>query len=398
MRILVGITGGIAAYKSATLVRNLTELGHDVKVLPTPNALRFIGSATLEALSHNAIDPDLYTQVSEVKHISLAQEAELVIVAPATAAFIARYASGLADDLLLNVLMATTAPVVIAPAMHSEMWLHPATTENINTLKSRGVAVLEPGVGRLTGSDSGVGRMLEPEEIIGSALAIKSRGRDLAGTKIVIAAGGTQEPIDDVRFIGNRSSGKQGIALATEAQARGAEVTLIAANIDIPIPSSIEVINVSNALEVEHELNKQFNCDVIMMPAAISDFRVENPIPGKLHRGEDSSFNLRLVSNPDILKGLVAKKAQADLPLIVGFAAESVSDESELLAKARAKLQSKGCEFLVANNVSRGAVFGSDDSSVVILSATGETSVAGSKTEIAKVVLDLVHSRLLTRG
>ena len=265
-------------------------------------------------------------------------------------------------------------------------------------MKSRGVEVLEPGVGRLTGSDIGVGRMLEPEEIIGSALAIKSRGRDLAGTKIVIAAGGTQEPIDDVRFIGNRSSGKQGIALATEAQARGAEVTLIAANIDIPIPSSIEVINVSNALEVEHELNKQFNCDVIMMPAAISDFRVENPIPGKLHRGEDSSFNLRLVSNPDILKGLVAKKAQADLPLIVGFAAESVSDESELLAKARAKLQSKGCEFLVANNVSGGAIFGSDDSSVVILSATGETSVAGSKTEIAKVVLDLVHSRLVTRG
>ena len=231
MHILVGVTGGIAAYKAAGVIRGFTELGHSVKVLPTQNALRFIGATTLEALSHNVVDSDLYSDVESVKHIALAQEADLIVVAPATAAFIARYAAGIADDLLLNVLLATKAKVVVAPAMHTEMWQHQATVKNIETLRSRGVLVLDPAVGRLTGDDSGPGRLPEPEEIVAFALATSAK-QDLKGVRVTIAAGGTREPIDTVRFIGNRSSGKQGLALADAAVARGADVKLIAINLE----------------------------------------------------------------------------------------------------------------------------------------------------------------------
>jgi phosphopantothenoylcysteine decarboxylase/phosphopantothenate--cysteine ligase len=238
MHVIVGITGGIAAYKATSIIRLLTEAGHTVKVIPTQNALRFIGATTLEALSHNTVDPDLYTDVESVKHVALGQEADLVIVAPASASFLARYAAGIADDLLGNTLLVTKAPVVVAPAMHTEMWLHAATQQNVKTLSARGVHVLEPAVGRLTGEDSGIGRLPEPEEVVEYSLA-KAGRQDLAGQRFLISAGGTREEIDPVRFIGNKSSGKQGIAIALEALQRGASVTLIAANIS-SIPSEIQ--------------------------------------------------------------------------------------------------------------------------------------------------------------
>ena len=246
MHVIVGVTGGIAAYKATSIIRLLTEAGHTVKVIPTDNALRFIGATTLEALSHNSVDSNLYTDVADVKHIKLAQDADLVIIAPATASFIARLANGIADDLLGNVLLATKAPVVIAPAMHTEMWFHPATVANIQTLVARGVHLIEPAEGRLTGSDTGTGRLPEPEVIVEAALSAIGR-RDLVGKNFLITAGGTYETIDPVRFIGNRSSGKQGIAIATAAHRRGAHVTLIAANVMEALPSHLEVISIENA-------------------------------------------------------------------------------------------------------------------------------------------------------
>lgn len=390
MRILVGITGGIAAYKSAQIVRSLTELGHDVKVLPTQNALKFIGSATLEALSHNSIDPDLYTQVADVKHIKLAQEADLVIVAPATAAFLARYANGIADDLLLNVLLATTAPVVIAPAMHTEMWQHPATVRNLETLKSDGVFVIDPTSGRLTGDDTGIGRMAEPDDIVARSLAIVEHGLDLKGKSILIAAGGTREPIDEVRFIGNSSSGRQGIALALNARNRGAQVTLIAANIDQPLPAGITVIRVSTHAELQDQLLQIVEQqDAVIMPAAVSDFRLEKPFSGKLHRAEQDHLELRLISNSDILATLVSKRS-GKAPVIVGFAAEVVTDESELLEAAKKKLAAKGCDFVVANNVAGLGVFGQEKNSVLLVDKTDSKAITGTKEVVASAILDKV--------
>ena len=397
MRILVCITGGIAAYKSANIIRLLTEAGHDVKVLPTQNALKFIGSATLEALSHNSIDPDLYTQVADVKHIKLAQEADLVIVAPATAAFLARYAQGLADDLLTNVLMATEAKVVIAPAMHTAMWDHPATVQNIQTLTNRGVFVLNPESGRLTGSDTGVGRMVEPEDIVRRALMFTKDVQQFAGKHIVIAAGGTREAIDEVRFIGNHSSGKQGIALAQAALDRGAEVTFIAANIDLEIPAVQKLIRVASVSDLEQALHLAFeSADAIIMPAAVSDYRLANPIIGKLHRAESPDLDLHLTANPDLLSELSAKRASSVRPVLVGFAAE-VANESEsesLETRARKKLENKGIDAVVANWVSRGVVFGQDDTDVLIVSSGSTISATGSKYDVANSILNSIHTLL----
>ena len=396
MRILVGVTGGIAAYKAAGVIRGFTELGHTVKVLPTQNALRFIGATTLEALSHNSVDPDLYTDVDSVKHIALAQEADLIVVAPATAAFLARYAAGIADDLLLNVLLATTAKVVVAPAMHTEMWTHPATVANIQTLKARGVAVVEPAVGRLTGQDSGAGRLPEPEVIVSEALAHLTP-QDFAGKKVTIAAGGTREPIDSVRFIGNRSSGKQGIALADAASSRGADVTLIAINLDVNLDRFSNVIDVTNTEELNDALLQQLpDSDVILMPAAVSDFRVLNPFEGKLDRSSSQAVNLELVANPDLLAGLAQQRDRDGYKaLLVGFAAEVMSatdSADELTKRAQAKLQRKGVDVIVANDVSHGQVFDSDENTVVIVSKSGETLASGSKLVVANKVLDVIHT------
>ena len=398
MRILVGVTGGIAAYKAAGVIRGFTELGHTVKVLPTQNALRFIGATTLEALSHNAVDPDLYTDVDSVKHIALAQEADLIVVAPATAAFLARYASGIADDLLLNVLLATKAKVVIAPAMHTEMWVHPATVANVQLLRARGVVVIEPAVGRLTGEDSGAGRLPEPEVIVSQALSSVTN-QDFAGKRITIAAGGTREPIDSVRFIGNRSSGKQGIALAEAASSRGATVTLIAINIDSDLSRFSNVVRVSSTEELSAALNAaSLTSDAILMPAAVSDFRVSNPVIGKMHREDSDTKNLELVANPDLLAGLSRLRMDSKLNVsLVGFAAEVLEPgqgSEELIDRAKEKLAKKGVDMIVANDVSNGQVFDADDNSVVIITKEEQQLLAGSKLTVANSILDVLHKFL----
>ena len=391
MHILVGVTGGIAAYKAAGVIRGFTELGHNVKVLPTQNALRFIGATTLEALSHNVVDSDLYTDVDSVKHIALAKEAELIVVAPATAAFIARYAHGVADDLLLNVLLATTAKVVVAPAMHTEMWQHPATIANIQTLKTRGVNIIEPAIGRLTGEDSGPGRLPEPEEIVSAALASVSN-QDLQGVRVTVAAGGTREPIDAVRFIGNRSSGKQGLALADASSARGAEVQLIAINLDSDLSRFKNVQRVSTTAELSIALNSLLPLsDLILMPAAVSDFRMADTEVGKLSRSHSEELDLKLVANPDLLAGLSQKRQQLGLStMLVGFAAEVLEsqEDSDLVQRAQSKLVRKNVDIVVANDVTNGAVFDDERNSVVIVSQTSSVQAKGSKLEVANAILD----------
>ena len=393
MHVIVGITGGIAAYKATGIIRLLTEAGHTVKVIPTQNALRFIGATTLEALSHNTVDSDLYTDVESVKHVALGQEADLVIVAPASAAFLARYAAGIADDLLGNTLLVTKAPIVLAPAMHSEMWLHPATSENVKTLNDRGVHIFEPAVGRLTGDDSGIGRLPEPEEIVKFALSKIGR-QDLAGKRFLITAGGTREEIDPVRFIGNKSSGKQGIAIAIEAVHRGADVTLIAANISNVPPEIQSVFHVKSAQQLGEVLDKNLaKCDVLVMAAAVADFKVSNPAANKLKRSElGDHLQLELVANQDILASAVKRiKTQGLAVLTVGFAAETAAGASQLEELAKSKLANKGCDLIVANNVANGAVFDSDTNNVLILSQTGRSVAAeGSKRLVAAELLDVI--------
>lgn len=384
MKVLLGVTGGIAAYKAAELIRGLTELGHEVRVLPTQNALRFIGATTLEALSHNVVDSDLYTDVDSVKHIELAQWADVIVVAPATASFLARTASGLADDLLGNVILASTGRIVVAPAMHTEMWFNQATEANVSTLKARGVEFVEPGVGRLTGSDSGVGRLADTADIL---LAITSSG-SLSGKKVVVTAGGTREAIDPVRFIANHSSGKQGVAVAIAAQRAGAQVTLIAANVDA-VPSSLAVVRVTSALELQERLELALEqADVLVMAAAVADYRLAEPSTDKLKRAEiGETLRLSLVANPDIL-GSVNRTGLFK----VGFAAET-SDSLE--AAAQQKLVNKGCDLVVANDVSNGAVFGEDRNSVLVVDKAGVVAeVTGSKSDVASKLIDIIAARL----
>lgn len=393
MHVIVGITGGIAAYKATNIIRLLTEAGHTVKVIPTQNALRFIGATTLEALSHNTVDADLYTDVESVKHVSLGQEADLVIVAPASAAFLGRFAAGIADDLLGNTLLVTKAPIVLAPAMHSEMWQNLATSENVSTLAKRGVHILEPALGRLTGEDSGIGRLPEPEQIVEFALSKIAR-QDLAGKRFLITAGGTREEIDPVRFIGNKSSGKQGISIALEAVARGASVTLIAANIDA-IPAELKNIEiVQNAKQLNEKLNEHLaNHDVLVMAAAIADFRVLNPATTKLKRSElGDHLQLELVANEDILANAVQRIQSENLSVLsVGFAAETASGSQQLEDLAKHKLEKKGCDMIVANNVSNGAVFDSETNDVLILTKSGRSLAAhGSKRLVAAELLDVI--------
>ena len=382
MKVLLGITGGIAAYKAAELIRGITEKGHDVRVVPTKNALRFIGATTLEALSHNVVDPDLYTDVESVKHIELAQWADVFLIAPATASFLARTATGIADDLLGNLVLATKARLVVAPAMHTEMWLNKATQDNVDTLESRGVRVMQPASGRLTGDDSGPGRLPETEDIIAFAI----QDLPLKGKHVLVTAGGTREPIDPVRFIGNYSSGKQGIAIAQAAAQAGADVTLIAANID-STPSGLKTIRVETALEMKAAL-ESVETDVLVMTAAVADYRVAAPSETKLKKSAlGENLTLELVANPDLLADI-----QKPGLFKVGFAAETSSNLEELAAQ---KLASKGCDLLVANDVSGGAVFGQSENSVLVVDRAGVVAnIASSKTEIAKQLIDIIAARL----
>ena len=392
MRIIVGVTGGIAAYKAPAIIRAFSELGHDVKVIPTQNALRFIGAATLEAMSHNSVDADLFNDVENVKHIALAQETDLIVVAPATASFLARYAVGIADDLLMNVLLATKAVVVVAPAMHTEMWNHPATQTNISILKARGVVVVEPGVGRLTGDDTGVGRLAETQVIVSQSLALPGK-KDFLGKTALVVTGGTREPLDSVRYIGNRSSGKQGLALADAVQARGAKVTLIAINLEQDLSRFSSVQRAETALDVETLLAADLSAiDLVLMPAAIGDFKASEVTQGKLHRGEVDDLKITLESNTDIIQSLATRMQHQEVrPVIVGFSAHAGKYEREsLLEVTKSKLQRKLVDVVVANDVSDGAIFDSDSNEVLILGKNSQTTSKGSKLQVANEILDFV--------
>jgi phosphopantothenoylcysteine decarboxylase / phosphopantothenate---cysteine ligase len=396
LNIVVGITGGIAAYKAVGVVRALVLAGHDVHVVPTEGALRFVGRPTLEAISRNPVHTDLYEGVAEVRHVAIGQAADLIVIAPATANTIAKLATGLADDLLGNTVLASEAPVVIAPAMHTEMWRHPATQANVATLRSRGVTIVGPAVGQLTGADSGPGRMEEPEVIAAAALerAAASARRDLAGRRVVVTAGGTREPLDPVRFLGNRSSGKQGVAIAEAARARGAEVTLIAANLEIADPEGCDIRRVSTALELQEAVTDAAKgADVVVMAAAVADYRPADVSESKLKKDEgDGGMTLELVRNPDILAGL--GRAPHDGTLLVGFAAETEPDDDRLLALGRAKLEAKGADLIVINRVGWHEGFAGDENRVVVIGRDGEivTRAHGTKSSVADDILDVVVS------
>ncbi len=372
MRILLGITGGIAAYKAAGLVRAFTELGHSVDVVPTENALRFIGKATLEALSGKNIDIDMYGDVASVRHVELGQQADLIVVAPATASFLARMASGLTDDLLMNAILASSAPVVVCPAMHTEMWTNPATQNNVETLVTRGIRVMEPASGRLTGADSGIGRMPEVADIVSFCLS-----GPLTGKRILVTAGGTREAIDEVRFIGNSSSGRMGVELAIAARNMGAKVTLVAANLD-QAPSGMEVLRVSSVDELEQAMGSE--ADAIIMAAAVSDFRVSEPFKGKLSRGD--SLKLELEPTKDLIAAYCAKNPKA---FAVAFTlAGSNQNVSEL---ARKKLWDKGVHLMVGNTTE---ALGAADVSVSLVDRENSENISGSKAEVARHILERV--------
>lgn len=400
LNIVVGITGGIAAYKAVGVVRELVLAGHDVHVVPTEGALRFVGRPTLEAISRNPVHTELYEGVAEVRHVAIGQAADLIVIAPATANTIAKLAAGLADDLLGNTVLASEAPVVIAPAMHTEMWRHPATRANIATLRSRGVTVVGPAVGQLTGTDIGPGRMEEPDVIVRAALdrVAASARRDLAGRRVVVTAGGTREPLDPVRFLGNRSSGKQGVAIAEAARARGADVTLIAANLEIAEPAGCDIRRVSTALELQQAVTDAARgADVVVMAAAVADYRPAGVSETKLKKDPgDGGLTLDLVRNPDILAGL--GNAPHDGTLLVGFAAETEADDEALLALGRAKREAKGADLLVVNRVGWSEGFASDENTVVVIGRSGEivTRVHGTKMSVADDILDVVVSETTT--
>lgn len=410
MRIVLGVGGGIAAYKAASLLRLFTEAGHAVTVIPTAASLEFVGKATWEALSGKPVSNSVFDQVEKVNHVRLGQDADLVVIAPATADLLARAAGGHADDLLTNTLLMTHSPVLYAPAMHSEMWANPATRANVTTLRERGAHVLEPAVGRLTGSDSGPGRLPEPEAIFAAALALLGRGTDLSlrGKRVVVTAGGTREALDPVRYLGNRSSGKQGIAVALAAQHAGAEVTLIAAHIEVALPHGLDVVRVETALELQTAIRTaSADADVLVMAAAVADFRPNHTAGAKIKKREDSADPvITLVRNPDILAGLVAERdASGQDQLIVGFAAETGDDRGSVLDYARAKLQRKGCDLLVVNQVGQGPegqelTFGQDFNEVVILDRDGSEplSARGSKQEVANAVVARIAEKLGTEN
>lgn len=394
LTIVLGVGGGIAAYKVATLLRLFKEQGHDVYVVPTPAALKFVGDPTWEALSGHPVVAEVWDNVSQVQHVKLGQEADLVVVAPATADLLSRAASGAANDLLTNVLLTATCPVVYAPAMHTEMWLNPATQSNVATLRNRGNIVLEPAVGRLTGADSGPGRLLEPEDIAQAALASVHRSGDYAGKSVVITAGGTREYIDPVRYIGNKSSGLQGIALAQAAQQRGAQVTLISANVSQPLPLGITNIKVETTEQL-HEAVLNAGGDIVIMAAAVADFKPAAFTEHKIKKDDSGSVpQIALELTADVLADLVAHRKPDQL--IVGFAAETGDASASVIEHGRAKLARKGCDYLVVNDVTGDKAFGSPDNEVVIISKSGEVTVPrASKRIIADAILDTIatHSQ-----
>ncbi len=417
MRVVVGVSGGIAAYKACSLVRRFTETGHDVTVVPTAAALRFVGAPTWAALSGKPVSTDVWTDVHEVPHVRIGQGADLVVVAPATADVLAKAAAGIADDLLTNTLLTARCPVVFAPAMHTEMWEHPATQANVETLRRRGAHVIEPAEGRLTGADSGKGRFPEPEEVYAAALATvgadparaagspeaspAAYGRmGLRGRTVVVSAGGTREPLDPVRYLGNRSSGKQGLAIADVAARRGAHVVLVAANVDLPVPAGVTVVPVETTLELKDAVEAAArDADAVIMAAAPADFRPAAVSASKIKKGDDADAGMRLelVENPDIVKGLVASRDGAPRPVIVSFAAETGDATGSVMDHARVKFAKKGSDVQVVNEVGPDKAFGRDDNTVHLLRRdVPEVVTVGpaGKDVVAGAVLDVVEELL----
>src|SRR3954452_6002095 len=394
-RVVLGVSGGIAAYKACELLRLLTESGHAVRVIPTVDALRFVGAPTWAALSGQPVHTDVWSDVEQVPHVRLGQEADLVVVAPATADLMARAAVGRADDLLTATLLTARCPVLFAPAMHTEMWEHPATQANVKTLRERGVVVLDPAVGRLTGADTGRGRLPEPEDIFAVALRLLDRGElaaDLTGRHVVVSAGGTREPLDPVRFLGNRSSGRQGYALARNPAARGAEVTLVAANVAMPDPAGVKVVRVGTAEELRAAvLEAASHADAVVMAAAVADFRPAVRADRKIKKTAADPDPVALVRNPDVLAEISADRRRTG-QVVVGFAAET----DDALTNGRAKLAAKRCDLLVVNEVGEGRAFDTPDNAAVVLGADGSATDVplGSKDALSDVVWDLVVARL----
>lgn len=399
LRVVLGVGGGIAAYKVCELLRLFTESGHQVRVVPTEAALAFVGEATWAALSGQPVMTGVFSDVHEVPHVRIGQSADLVVVAPATADLLARAACGLADDLLTTTLLTARCPVLYAPAMHTEMWRHPATVANVETLRQRGAQVLDPAVGRLTGADTGPGRLPEPREIFEAATALfvpqTPATADLAGVRVVVTAGGTREPLDPVRFIGNRSSGKQGYAFVRTALARGAQVRLITANVALPDPEGADVTRVETTRQLRAAtVAAAHDAEVVIMAAAPSDFRPERPCDEKIKKepGQET-LTLRLIANPDIAAEIGAGKRSDQV--LVTFAAETASAD-RAVANGRAKLFAKRADLIVINEVGHGKGFEADDNAAVVLGADGsETTIDQcSKDELASAVWDLVVPRL----
>ena len=399
-KVVLGIGGGIAAYKACEVLRRLTESGHDVQVVPTDAALRFVGAATFEALSGHEVHTGVFSRVAEVPHVRTGQQADLVLVAPATADLLAKAAHGLADDLLTNTLLTAHCPVLMAPAMHTEMWEHPATRDNVALLRSRGVVVAEPASGRLTGVDTGKGRLADPAEIVDLARLLLGRPdalpRDLVGRRVVISAGGTREPLDPVRYLGNRSSGKQGYALARTAVLRGASVTLVSAHtVALPEPAGAELVKVGTAAELRDAMHKTtLGADIVVMAAAVADFRPAQQATYKIKKTDHEPDPITLTRTTDILAELVSARPPGQV--VVGFAAETGDTGADVLTHARAKLHRKGCDLLVVNTVGEGKAFETEDNAGWLLSADGsERSIAlGSKSQMATEVWDTVVSLL----
>jgi len=396
-RIVLGVSGGIAAYKACELLRRLQSVGHEVTVVPTAAALEFVGVSTWAALSGRPVHTSVFDDVHLVPHVKIGQEVDLVFVAPATADLLARAATGRADDLLTNVLLTAHCPVVFAPAMHTEMWLHPATQANVSTLRSRGAVVVRPDVGRLTGPDAGVGRLPDPAELFAVAvavladpdIAVRAAGQDMADLKVVVSAGGTREHLDPVRFLGNSSSGLMGWALARAAALRGAEVRLVAANVGMPAPPGTEVEAVSSTADLAQAMAVVAkDADIAIMAAAPADFTPAAASDTKIKKSADGGLELTLVQTVDVLASLVAARTDSQ-QVLVGFAAETPGDGQTLIDLGRAKLARKGCDLLVLNEVGPNLVFGQPDNKIILLTREGATGpIAGSKDTLAHQIWD----------
>lgn len=399
MRIVLGVSAGIAAFKAAHVLRGLLGHGHDVHVVPTPKSLSFVGAATWAALSGHAVSVDPFDRVADVAHVDLGNTADLIVVAPATADFIARIASGQADDLLSATLLTATCPVLLAPAMHTQMWFHPATVANVATLRARGLHVLDPAEGRLTGADSGMGRLPEPNKIVDAALELVANPpvttpRDLLGIRVVISAGGTHEAIDPVRFIGNRSTGRQGFALAQVAAQRGARVTIVAANVALPSPEGVAVIAVESAQELEQVMRQEAEfADIIVMAAAVADYRPVCTSAVKIKKSTDT-LNLRLEPTTDILSALVTARRPGQF--VVGFAAETGDATADVLTLGAHKARRKGADLLVVNQVGVDVGFGDRPTTVAMLNSEGAilARAQGTKDEVSGRIWDTISDCL----